>query len=613
MRRRMLVSLVLTTLLAAAALGATLASGNTPNLGLDLQGGASVVLQPEGDVPSDSINQAIEIIRNRVDALGVAEPEITRQGDAIVVQLPGVRDQERALEVVGQTAELRFRPVLQVVPAVDAAALEELSTSTTAPGDPTATTVPGDPSAPTATTAVGGEPAAPEAPSTTVATEGPTTTGAGTGTGTGEVGLPLQDPAPSTTVAPDPGPTTVTTAPADGGSTTAPTAPADGRSTTSTSAPDPDDPCQLGGGTTPSEGDTLDAQITVRGPDVTGIQGAPDEIEDCYVLGPVPTASDGERLIGSVVSSAEARLDGVWRVSLSFTSDGLDGFNETSALCFGADPTCPTQQLAIVLDGRVESAPTIQAPSFEAGDVSISGSEQDPFSEGEAKDLALVLRFGALPVELVPQTVQEVSPTLGRESLDAGVAAGAVGVVAVVLYLLLYYRALGLVVVLSLAVWAALNWSIITYLSASSGLALSLAGVTGLVVSIGVTVDSYIVYFERLKDEVRSGKTLRSSVDRGFSRAFRTILAANVASFIGAATLYVLTVGAVRGFAFFLALATVLDVFVAYFFTRPLVSILARSRVFTEARHLGVARGLGVRRGAAPATATPAVTGGGGT
>ncbi|MBA2495549.1 MAG: protein translocase subunit SecD, partial [Acidimicrobiia bacterium] len=400
------------------------------------------------------------------------------------------------------------------------------------------------------------------------------------------------------------------------GSTPATPAPADDGSTTSTSAPDPDDPCQLAGGTTPSDGDTLDAQVTVRGSDVTSIQGVPDELEDCYVLGPVPTGSDGERLIGSVVSSAEARLDGVWRVSLSFTSDGLGTFNEVSALCFAGDPICPTQQLAIVLDGRVESAPTIQAASFDADDVSISGSDQDPFTQGEAKDLALVLRFGALPVELVPQTVQEVSPTLGRESLDAGVAAGAVGVLAVVLYLLLYYRALGLVVVLSLAVWSALNWSIITYLSASSGLALSLAGVTGLVVSVGVTVDSYIVYFERLKDEVRSGKTLRSSVDRGFSRAFRTILAANVASFIGAATLYVLTVGAVRGFAFFLALATILDVFVAYFFTRPLVSILARSRVFTEARHLGVARGLGVRRSAASATPTTAVAaagGGGGT
>jgi preprotein translocase subunit SecD len=195
-------------------------------------------------------------------------------------------------------------------------------------------------------------------------------------------------------------------------------------------------------------------------------------------------------------------------------------------------------------------------------------------------------------VQLEPQTVQTVSASLGRDSLRAGIGAGAVGLGLVALYMVLYYRALGLVVWLGLAVSGALMYSIVTLLGQTSGLALSLSGATGIIVSVGVTVDSYVVYFERLKDEIRSGKTLRSSVDRGFARAYRTILAADAASFIGAVVLYVLSVGSVRGFAFFLGLSTLLDVFIAYFFTRPMVALLGRSRFFTEARWVGVARGL---------------------
>ncbi|MEO7443292.1 MAG: MMPL family transporter, partial [Acidimicrobiales bacterium] len=182
--------------------------------------------------------------------------------------------------------------------------------------------------------------------------------------------------------------------------------------------------------------------------------------------------------------------------------------------------------------------------------------------------------------------------SLGSDSLRAGVIAGFVGLGLVMFYMVMYYRALGLVVLLGLSVWASLMWSIVSYLGVSRGLALSLAGAVGIIISVGVTVDSYVVYFERLKDEVRAGKTIRASVDRGFSRAFRTILAADISSFIGASLLYILTVGSVRGFAFFLGLSTILDVVVAYYFTRPLVILLGRNRVFTEARWLGVARGL---------------------
>ena len=198
------------------------------------------------------------------------------------------------------------------------------------------------------------------------------------------------------------------------------------------------------------------------------------------------------------------------------------------------------------------------------------------------------MNYGSLPVQLEPQQEQSVSPTLGRDSLRAGLIAGGIGIAAVALYMILYYRALGIVVVLGLSVWSALNYSIITYLSGNAGLALSLSGVTGIVVSVGVTTDSYIVYFERMKDEIKSGRTVRSSVDHAFKRAWHTIVAADLASFIGAVLLYWLTVGAVRGFAFFLGLSTLLDLVTAYFFKRPMVALLARSRFLTEARWIGL-------------------------
>lgn len=461
MRRRLVLSLLGIVFVAFGALAATLVAGNTPQLGLDLQGGASVVLQPPGNVEDPAVlDQAIEVIRNRVDALGVAEPTINRQGDAIVVELPGVKDQQRALDVVGQTAELRFRPVQEVIPP-------------------------------------GGAPGAPP--------------------------------------------------------TTAPVVP------------------------TPRAEDKPDSEVVLAG-EASG--GGPPTL---YRLGPAGA-------LGRDIAGAEASFRQVqWAVDLQFTDEGIVGFNKLAASCFNGEPTCPQARVAIVLDGTVVSAPSIQTAEFEPDQVQISGD----FDENEAKELALVLRFGALPVQLEQASVSTVSASLGRDSLRAGLLAGAVGTAAVLLYLILYYRALGLVVVAGMLVWAALQWSIISYLGASQGLALSLAGATGIIVSVGVTVDSYVVYFERLKDEVQAGRSLRSSVDRGFKRAFRTILAADFSAFLGAFLLYVLTVGPVRGFAFFLGLATVLDVVVSYFFTRPLVALLGRRRGFTSTRLLGIDSGVG--------------------
>jgi preprotein translocase subunit SecD len=480
-RRSLKVSLIAVVVVALGGLIATLVSGNTPQLGLDLQGGASVVLQPRQKVPSGVLDQAIEIIRNRVDALGVAEPEITRQGSSIIVSLPGVKNKDRALEVVGQTAQLLFRPVVQQLPATATA------TTTTTP-----------------------------APTTTVV-EGATPT--------------------STTVPPDLSKTT------------------------------------------PPEQDAETQQVILPEKDSSG------NVTTRYLLDPAEVK-------GQALSSASAVVEpstGVWEVQFSLTGEGTKQWNDMAAKVGQGN------QIAIDLDGVVKSAPRLDTTDFPGKGV-ITGN----FTQREAKDLALVLKYGALPIQLDRQTVQTVSASLGRDSLRAGLVAGAVGLGLVALYMLAYYRALGIVVILGLMLTAAIMYSLVTLLGSTSGLALSLAGATGIIVSVGVTVDSYVVYFERLKDEIRSGKTIRSSVDRGFSRAYRTILAADAASIIGAVVLYVLSVGSVRGFAFFLGLSTLLDIFTAYLFTRPMVVLLGRSRFFTEARWVGVARGLN----AAPAAGT---------
>ena len=263
------------------------------------------------------------------------------------------------------------------------------------------------------------------------------------------------------------------------------------------------------------------------------------------------------------------------------------GSTSSRPRCYNRDQTCPTQQIAIVLDSVVKSAPVVQTPTFEADDVSITGS----FSEREAKNLALVLDYGALPVQLEPQAVQTVSASLGQDSLKAGVVSGLIGLLLVVIFMLVYYRRIGLVVPAGLCVSGAFMWSIVSWLGETRGLALTLAGITGIIVSIGVTVDSYVVYFERLKDDVRLGRTLRSSAEKSFKGAYRTILAADGASLIGALLLYWLTVGSVRGFAFFLALSTLLDMFVSFFFTRPAVILLSRRKAFAGADVLGVHQG----------------------
>jgi preprotein translocase subunit SecD len=284
-----------------------------------------------------------------------------------------------------------------------------------------------------------------------------------------------------------------------------------------------------------------------------------------YVLGPAV-------LTGTAIGKAFASLDqaGAWVVNYTLTKAG-------SPLWDAVTKTYFHQELAIELDGVVQSAPLILPASTTwvsyGGQGQISGS----FTEASAKKLAIAMEFGALPVRLIPLTTTTVSPTLGHSALIAGLGAGLVGLALVLLYVLLYYRALGLVILLGLGATAAFLWALISALAHTAvAPTFSLSGVTGLIVSIGITVDSYIVYFERLKDEARAGRSIRTSVDRGFKSAWRTVLAADFVSLLAAVLLYLIAVGDVRGFAFFLGLSTLMDIFFTWYFTRPLVILLGR-------------------------------------
>jgi preprotein translocase subunit SecD len=338
-------------------------------------------------------------------------------------------------------------------------------------------------------------------------------------------------------------------------------------------------------GVTPANFDTADATVVL--PDYAGYAYGR------YVLGPA-------EMTGSIIKTAAANLNSQtdqWEVDISFTGKGSALFNKYAVnhyQCYVQDesnpPYCALQ--AIELDATVESAPAIEADSYNGG-ATINGSTSDPFTSQQASDLSLALSYGSLPVRFVAQDISNVSPQIGTASLNAGAVAGAVAVLLVLIYLIAYYRALGLVVVIGICMSGAFIYAITTLLSATEGLALTLSGVIGLIVSVGVTADSCVVYFERLKEEVRIGRTVRTSVEKGFNRAFRTILAADFSSFIAALVLYTLTVGDVRGFAFFLGLATLLNVVTTYFFTRPLVILMGRRAALGEGGILGVSRGLG--------------------
>jgi preprotein translocase subunit SecD len=500
MTRRLVVSLVAIVLLAGGTFTANIVAGNFPALGLDLQGGASVTMTPVGEVDQAALSVAVDIIRQRVDSIGVAEPEIIRQGNTVVVNLPGVKDQQQALDTIGRTGAVEMRPVIKI-----AENPENTTTTTTVAGSPTTTV------------------------------KGATTT--------------TLKPA-STTLPPPTG--------GVGSSRTA--------AVTTTTVPASNEAIDPGTGLPPGQ---------------TVLPGRKDGL--LYLLGPIEAT-------GEVFSNdSSAQVDaGAWVVVAKLRSGaaGADVWNALSTKCFAGGADCPTKAIAIILDGEVISAPTVQTPTFDNGSVQISGS----FSETEAQDLARVLQFGAVPVKFDIPTVQTVSASLGEDSLRAAVISGLFGLLLVLLFLLFYYRLLAIVVVGGLGVSGLLLWSVISWLSKTNGLALTLSGAAGIIVSVGVTVDSYVVFFEKLKDDVQQGRTLRNSAARGFDRAWRTILVADTVSLIGAVVLWQLTVGSVRGFAFFLGLSTLSDMIVSYFFARPAVLLLAKTKLFNRGRVLGVAK-----------------------
>ena len=499
MVKRLSITIVCTIVVVAAALVGNIVAGNKPSLGLDLQGGASITLQPVGDYTPESLEKAVEIIERRVNSLGVAEPEITRQGDNVVVNLPGVDDQQRALDIIGRQGEVLLRPVLQV-------GTTNTDATTTTVGGATETTTPDtvDPAQPT---------------------------------GPGDARRSV----PSTTIA------ETTTTVSDASTTTVPQIAVSN---------DPNDP-------------TANAVLE-------GDAGA------VFLVG--PAGASGQ------VFNNDASADittGNWVVTVGLRDGALgeDVWNALTTKCFNREPSCPTGQIAIVLDGKVISAPVVQEAVFTGGNVQITGD----FTEAEARDLAKILEFGAVPVRFDVATVQTVSPTLGEDSLRAALISGLIGVLLVIMFFFFYYRLLTIVVLGGLVVSGALLWSVISYISRSNGLALTLSGAAGIIVSIGVTVDSYVVFFERLKDDLHAGKSLKGSAQRSFQAAFRTILAADAVSFLGALVLWYLTVGSVRGFAFFLGLSTLTDVIVAYYFTRPAVLLLSRTKLLRGKKVLGVA------------------------
>jgi preprotein translocase subunit SecD len=495
---------MLVVLVAFGWLAVVLAAGWHPLLGLDLDGGLSVVYKPATHATQSELDETVNIMTSRVDALGVSGAKVGTQGSNIVVSVPGVKNPNAVLKEIGSTGQMLFRPALCYAPPY------------------------------TPAKATKGKPAAsPGALPTSCAQSSQLVTSNLTGTATSGNGV-------SYNVGPDPA-----------------------------LAPHPSTPAKVD-----AKGNTV----------LLPMLGSTERM----LLGPA-------ELTGRIVKpgSAVAQLDqsGQWVVNMSLTSSGSTGWDNMTQKYFH-------EIIGIELDGIVQSAPITQPSqsswsSFQ-GSVQISGS----FTQQSAQQLALALNYGSLPVRLVALDTQTVSPTLGKASLTAGLAAGLVGLGLVLLYVIVYYRALGLVVVSGLVVTAAALWAVISTLGHTQNLTLDLAGVTGLIVSIGITVDSYIVFFERLKDEARAGRTVRTSVDRGFKSAWRTVFAADLVSLLGAVLLWLIAVGAVKGFAFFLGLSTLLDLIVTYFFTRPLVILLARNERATEAKVMGISKGLAVPVGA---------------
>ncbi|MFE7593120.1 protein translocase subunit SecD [Kitasatospora sp. NPDC057512] len=545
--RALALILVVTVGLVALMFG----TGTTkPRLGIDLAGGTSITLTAKSTDPKaitkSNMDIATGIIERRVNGMGVSEAEVQTQGDnTIIVNIPKGGNQQNAADQVGTTAKLFFRPVLAVAPSGVTAPAPTGTPSAAATGTPGAT----PPAAATGTPSPGASATKQGRPeSEALAAEGASPTAAATG------------------------------------ASTAPSAPATGAPSAAATPPSAADlSAAMTQGTVPPELTAAFAALDCSKPEVRAAQTGPDEKavvacsqkpENGYyeklALGPVAVK-------GSDVSKAQPTLDtqtgAGWQVQLQFNGAGTDDFTKVTGQLATQAP--PNNQFAIVLDNQVVSHPEVKN-AIPGGSAVITGR----FTQAEAQDLSNVLGYGALPLEFVKSDITTVSPALGSDQLKAGLVAGAIGMLLVVAYSLVYYRGLGLVSIAGLLVSAALTYSIMSLLGNAIGFALNLPAVCGAIVAIGITADSFIVYFERIRDEVREGAPLRPAVQRAWPRARRTILVSDFVSFLCAAVLYVVSVGKVQGFAFTLGLTTALDVVVIFLFTKPLITLLARRKFF---------------------------------
>ncbi|GAA3382855.1 protein translocase subunit SecD [Cryptosporangium minutisporangium] len=585
----------------------------TPRLGLDLQGGTTVTLraaQAGGKAPdAEQLEQARQIIENRVNGTGVAEAEVVTEGNSnIVINAPG--ENNDAIKQVGEPAQLRFRAVLES--AQDIVAIKAAAAATVTPSPTTSGTA-----SPSPSTSGSASPT----PSTSAKVAASPSTSSGGGGGGAPAAAPAAVPAAEDT----PSPTPSTSASAKPSATPSGSA---SPSASATPAPTPTSVSQAALQKSalakfPKEAATYVAQGTAQ--DFAGAATNPQlaaifepgakKLTDaevaalpldwqfkvpwisCTMLDNRPAGSidevnaqvvacDGNTkyklekagVVGTDIKSASFTFDqqqGGWIVNLKFTGKGQDKWTDLTKATL-------QKQVAVVLDNTVISAPTTN--EVITGDTQISGQ----FTKAEAQDLAAKLKFGALPLSFAVETAESISPTLGIEQLEAGLLAGGIGLGLVVIYSLLYYRVLGLVTIASLLASGAIIYASVILLGRQIGFTLTLAGVAGFIVAVGITADSFVVFFERLKDEVRDGRSVRSAVPRAWARARRTILSADAVSFLAAAVLYILAVGAVKGFAFTLGLSTLVDVIVVFLFTHPLVALMARSPRFMSPRMSGL-------------------------
>lgn len=429
--RALWASIVVFVGLVGGLMGLILGSGNTPVLGLDLKGGLSVIYATSEPADDDQLVIVRDLMRGQLESFGIAEPDVRVEGENIVVDLPGVSDQEAAFDALQVSGIVTLRPVI-----------------------------------------------------------------------------------------------------------------------------------------------ACGAQFPVDEAAGQAVLPRADGLGDC-ALG----ASGGT---GEVFEQGSASADidpstGQWVVNVDLRPDGQVVWNSLAQMCFNGSGDCPSNQLAIVLDDVIQSAPTVQTPDF-SGSVQISGA----FTEDEVRSLARVLNRGAFPVPVEQQRVETVSATAGQDSLNAAVIAGLIGVAVVLLFMIAYYRKLAVVIIPGLIVWGLTVFSLATFVSQATNYALTLAGATGIIVAVGVTVDTYVVLFERLRDEVRHGRSMRNAAPRSFKATWRTIVSADLISLMAALILFWLSVGSVKGFALYLGLTTICDLLVCYFFTRPAIFLLSMTNWFND-------------------------------